>query len=156
MDDFVSKYSKWLVSNNRCSLWVAYSEFGVPPEFVLDHIVNNDVLLKNVVAGFLEDTFEMSMEDIKILIDRKVFLDNLQRSWFDPFYDNMNVEIQKQEWMDEKIKEKQVQDVGNMKNEAGEIVAHIYAPLFDIYEKNGGREHVEKVVKRMFNLKDDE
>lgn len=82
----------------------------------------------------------------------KIFY-NLQRSFFDPFYDNMNVEIQTQEWMDEKIKEKQVQEVGDMKNEAGEIIAYIYTPLFDIYEKNGGKEHAEKVIKKMFNLK---
>jgi hypothetical protein len=82
----------------------------------------------------------------------KIFY-NLQRSFFDPFYDNMNVEVQRKEWMDGKIEENQVQEVGAMRNEDGVVIAHIYTPLFDIYEKNGGREHAEKVIKKMFNLR---
>jgi hypothetical protein len=80
----------------------------------------------------------------------KIFY-NLQRSWFDPFYDNMNVEIRKQEWIDKQVKSKEIENVGDMKNENGEIIAHIYRPLFDIYEEFGGREHAEEVIKKMFN-----
>jgi len=80
----------------------------------------------------------------------KIFY-NLQRSWFDPYYDNTNVEIRKQEWIDRKVEKGKLEECGSMKNENGDIVAHIYRPLWDIYEKYGGKKKVLKVVKKMFS-----
>lgn len=78
---------------------------------------------------------------------------NLQRSWFDPYYDNTDVEIRKQEWMDKKIKDKQVMEWGSMKDKEGKVVAHIYNPLWDIYEEFGGEKKVLAEVKKMFNFR---
>ena len=78
MNNFVKKYSKWLVSNKRCSLWAAYSQLGLPPEVVLDHIVGNESLLKNVIGAFLEDVFNMPLVDIEKLLNNKVFLSNMK------------------------------------------------------------------------------
>jgi hypothetical protein len=74
----------------------------------------------------------------------------LQRSWFDPYYDNTNVEIRKQEWVNKKIKDGKLEECGSMKNKDGKIVAHIYKPLWDIYRKFGGEAKVLKQVKKIY------
>jgi len=84
---------------------------------------------------------------------KKIFY-YLQRSFFDPFYDNTNVEIRKREWVEKMESKGKLKDVGCMRSGKGEVVAYIYMPTFDIYEKSGGKKHAEKIIKKMFNLKE--
>lgn len=80
----------------------------------------------------------------------KVFY-NLQRSWFDPFYDNYNVEIRKQEWIDKAEKEKRVEKCGEQRKGKW-VIFYFYRPLFDIYEKWGGKQQALKVIKEIYKL----
>ena len=78
----------------------------------------------------------------------------LQRSWFDPYYDNTDVEIRKKEWVEKKHKNKELEVFGSLKNKDGEFIANIYNPTWDLYEKFGGKEKVLerlKAERSMFN-----
>lgn len=72
----------------------------------------------------------------------------MQRSWFDPYYDNTNVEIRNKKWVEGNLKRLEI--AGDMKNEEGEIVAHIYRPKWDLYEAHGGQEKVRKEIEELW------
>ena len=75
----------------------------------------------------------------------------LHRSWFDPYYDNSNVEIRTIEWTQRK--RKQLKKAG--KFDDGKHKADIYYPKWDIYKKVGGRKQATKVVKELLNTRDE-
>jgi hypothetical protein len=70
-----------------------------------------------------------------------------QRSWFDPVYDNHNVEVRRRGWLIEMKRKEKVEVIGRYDD--GKRKADIYAPLWDIYEDFGGEKEVAELLRNI-------